>query len=236
MEKKKRDLKSTLEKVDEEVAEAFDGEQLVSAKAGVESMKEEHTKVIAAMQVSIEEIKELSKNVKKCMHKNDLIALNAQCCESSKRACDSAYKKLSVSFGSFKKRCSQEKRRKDLTGSEPVVQARQAHPVHAILSALKDQYPEDGKPSTSLFEAKAGLNAALVSYNRSADPVAELQKMAGFKKMQKDLTSHLKSHEGGTLAIIEPPKRAKTFKILKAALDPRHVHSDAHAEACRVAR
>ena len=138
-----------------------------------------------------------------------------------KNASGQEYKQFSSKAGELRKNIAMTKRRNSLGNEEqPQPQQRVAHPSQEILYQLVEQATEHGKPSNSLYEAKAGVSGALLRIHKDHDPIAELQKMSGFSKIMKQLETHLKTADGGVMTVQEPPKKAKIFKIMKAHLDP----------------
>ena len=75
-------------------------------------------------------------------------------------------------------------------------------------------------PAGSIFEAKGGLKACLLSPKTGQDPAAEIMKLSYIKKGQKELTEHIKSNHWGVWQLKEEPKAKKINKMLDAGFDP----------------
>ena len=95
-------------------------------------------------------------------------------------------------------------------------------PVYQRLLQIKDSLAEQlaAAGTGSIFEAKAGVRGIKVVPKCGTDPVAEVQKVAYTKQLQKELASTLKHHDWGTSSYSDTKKTKKVMKILQDAFDP----------------
>jgi hypothetical protein len=92
-------------------------------------------------------------------------------------------------------------------------------PLYTICMTIAPEEKCNLNTSTSVFEAKLGLKPALLAPAVGTDPFTELMKNAKSKKLNKDITTHLKAHSSGTLLVSDTTHGKFMTKQLKKAFD-----------------
>jgi hypothetical protein len=73
--------------------------------------------------------------------------------------------------------------------------------------------------SSSSFEAKCGVRAALVAAG-GGDPCGLIGSMAKTKKAMKDIRKHLQTNKTASVPVVDPPSTKRITKELKKIFDP----------------
>ena len=144
-----------------------------------------------------------------------------------KDAKDHAVKTLHQEFGKTKKFLSTQERvdRKkakpdaDADGAAPV--ALRVSPMNAVMKIMKDTSGFD--MSTCVYEAKAGIKAAIVEALHGKDPVHQLASSTAVKKHIKDVKQHILttgSRWSHQFFIPTTPNGKKTCSTIRRGFDP----------------